>query len=88
MENRFSNWTPLTLSLFDPKSVQAVMNGFRMINIAPFGESIKDAKTIEFNFPTIETPTYYDLSDTTLYLSFLTKTANGADPTQWHCSEG
>ena len=55
-----------TLSLFDPKSVQAVMNGFRIIKVLPISgnENVKDATTIEFEFPTVETPTYYDLTDT------------------------
>ena len=70
-----------TLSLFDRRPVQAVMNGYEMIKLAPAGgEFIKDAITVEIDFPVIQTPSYYDLSDTTLHLSFMTKTIANGDP--------
>ena len=71
-----------TLSLFDPKPVQTVMNGFKIIKVLPISgnEKTKDATTIEFEFPVVETPTYYDLTDTFLHLKFITKTIANGDP--------
>jgi hypothetical protein len=70
-----------TLSLFDPPSVQTVMNGFRIIRILGNGGSeLKEVTTIEFTFPIVETPTYYDLTDTKLYLDISTLTSAGISP--------
>jgi hypothetical protein len=71
-----------TLSLFDPPSVQTVMNGFKIIKISPNNgnDNVKDATTIEFEFPVISTPEYYDLSDSKLYVNFTTMTTGGLNP--------
>ena len=69
-----------TLSIFDPIPVQSVMTGHQIIRILPSTSDLKYATTIEFDFPTVETATYYDLSDTKLVLNIKTLTDANANP--------